>query len=50
MIRDLHHSDGTLETRDDVKAAILNDFFAGIFTSENPSTILELTTDTVNQS
>ena len=31
MIGDLRHSEGTLETRDEAKATILNDFFAGVF-------------------
>ena len=41
-IGDLRDSEGRLESREEAKAAILNDFFAGVFTSENLSTIPDL--------
>ena len=38
-IGDLRTSSGVLESDDTAKAVLLNDFFAGVFTSENTSDI-----------
>ena len=43
-IGDLCDSSGTLVSDDRTKASILNDFFAGVFTTENTSCIPELAT------
>ena len=41
-IGDLCNSSGTLESNDRANAAILNDFFVGVFTTENTSCIPQL--------
>ena len=38
-VGDLRNSAGTLVTDDQTKASVLNDFFAGVFTSESSSSI-----------
>ena len=41
-ISDLRNSQGSLESQDQAKANILNDFFAGVFTSESTGAMPEL--------